>query len=142
MRNYELLKAAAATRLPVMLKRAPGATLKEWLLSAEYLLRYGNGQVVLCERGDSYSKSGARGLDLDMIRGALAATDLPVIADPSHACGRRERVAAQALAAVKAGADGLMIETCADPEKAVMDGRQMLSLEAFAALAARLRERA
>ncbi|MBI2788312.1 MAG: 3-deoxy-7-phosphoheptulonate synthase [Elusimicrobia bacterium] len=138
MRNYELLKAAAAAGLPVLLKRAPGATLKDWLLCAEYLLRYGDGAVVLCERGDSYSGSAARGLDLAMIRAAVAATGLPVIADPSHANGERARVPGQALAALRAGAAGLLIEACADPVAALVDGRHTISLDDFGALAGRI----
>lgn len=138
MRNYELLKAAAVAGLPVLLKRAPGASLKDWLLCAEYLLRYGDGAVVLCERGDSYSKSESRGLDLEMIRAAVAATGLPVLADPSHANAERARVPGQALAALRAGAAGLLIEACAEPEAALVDGRHTLSLDAFTALAARI----
>ncbi|MFA6433269.1 MAG: N-acetylneuraminate synthase family protein [Elusimicrobiales bacterium] len=133
MRNYELLKAAARSGLPVMLKRAPGATLKEWLLSAEYLLKYGNGEILLCERGDSFSRPG-RGLNLEMIRAAVKTTALPVIADPSHAAGDRAAVPAQALAAVKAGADGLLIEASLNPETALVDGRQTLSIPEFASL--------
>lgn len=131
MRNYELLKSAAACGKPVLLKRAPGASLKEWFLSAEYLIKYGNGDVILCERGDSFSKPDPRGLNLKMIRRAAEATALPVIADPSHAAGDREHVPAQALAAVKAGADGLMLEVSPDPGSAVIDGRQTLTIPAF-----------
>ncbi|OGS56616.1 MAG: hypothetical protein A3J79_03980 [Elusimicrobia bacterium RIFOXYB2_FULL_62_6] len=134
MRNYELLKAAAAPGKPVLLKRAPGATLKEWLLSAEYLVKYGTAEIILCERGDSFSKPDPRGLDLKMIRRAAAATALPVIADPSHAAGDRDRVPAQALAAMKAGADGLMLEASPNSDSAVIDGRQTLSLPAFTRL--------
>ncbi len=134
MRNYELLKAAARSGLPVLLKRAPGATLKEWLLSAEYLLKHGNGEIILCERGDSFSKPDRRGLNLEILRAAVKATALPVIADPSHAAGDRALVSAQALAAVKAGADGLMIEACLCPEKALVDGHQTLNIPEFSAL--------
>ncbi|OGS28630.1 MAG: hypothetical protein A2218_07430 [Elusimicrobia bacterium RIFOXYA2_FULL_53_38] len=140
MRNYELLKAAAAVRLPVLLKRAPGATLKEWLLSAEYLLKYGNGEVILCERGDSFSKPDKRGLNLEILRAALKTTALPVIADPSHAAGDRSLVPAQALAAVKAGADGLMIEASLRPESALMDGRQTLNIRAFSELVKQIKK--
>jgi len=136
MRNYELLKAAGRAGAPVILKRAPGASLREWLLSAEYLLKYGEPRVVLCERGDSF---GEGRLDLKMMERAMKATALPVIADPSHACGRREQVAAQALAAARAGADGVMIEAAADPSTALVDGRQTLGLPEFAALAGKLR---
>lgn len=136
MRNYELLKAAGRADAAVVLKRCPGASLREWLLSAEYLLKYGNPRVVLCERGDSF---GHGRLNLRLMESAMRATALPVIADPSHACGRRELVAAQALAAARAGADGLMIEAAADPRAALVDGRQTLDLAEFAALAKKLR---
>jgi len=136
MRNYELLKAAGRAGAPVILKRAPGAPLRDWLLSAEYLLKYGDGRVVLCERGDSFGRGG---LDLKLMERAMKATALPVIADPSHACGRREQVAAQALAAARAGADGVMIEAAADPSAALVDGRQTLGLKDFSALAKKLR---
>jgi 3-deoxy-7-phosphoheptulonate synthase len=134
MRNYELLKTAARSGLPVLLKRAPGATLKEWLLSAEYLLHYGNGKVILCERGDSFLRHDRCGLNLKMIRAAVKATALPVIADPSHATGDRSRVPAQALAAVKAGAVGLMIEASLNPKTALVDGRQTLNIPEFESL--------
>ncbi|MBI4802629.1 MAG: 3-deoxy-7-phosphoheptulonate synthase [Elusimicrobia bacterium] len=140
MRNYELLKAAAVSGKPVLLKRAPGATLKEWLLSAEYLIKYGNENIILCERGDSFSKPDPRGLDLKMIRRALTAAALPVIADPSHAAGDNDLVPAQALAAVRAGADGLMLETALNPESAIMDGRQTLTIPAFAGLLKEIRK--
>jgi 3-deoxy-7-phosphoheptulonate synthase len=140
MRNYELLKAAARSGLPVILKRAPGATLKDWLLSAEYLLLHGNGEIILCERGDSFSKPDRRGLNLEMIRAAAKATALPVIADPSHAAGDRKLVAAQALAAVKAGADGLMIEASLSPETARIDGRQTLNIPEFASLVKQIKK--
>lgn len=140
MRNYELLKAAAGSGLPVLLKRAPGATLKEWLLSAEYLLKHGNGELILCERGDSFSKPDRRGLDLAMIRAAVKATALPVIADPSHAAGGRTLVPPQALAAVRAGADGLMIEASLTPETALVDGRQTLNIPEFAALVKQIKK--
>ncbi len=140
MRNYELLKAAARLGLPVLLKRAPGATLKEWLLSAEYLLKYGNGEIILCERGDSFSRSGKRGLNLEILRAALKTAALPVIADPSHASGDRALVPAQALAAVKAGADGLMIEASVSPETALVDGRQTLNIPEFVSLAQQIKK--
>lgn len=140
MRNYELLKAAAALGKPVLLKRAPGATLKEWLLSVEYLVKYGNEEIILCERGDSFSKPDPRGLDLKMISSAAAASALPVIADPSHAAGDRALVPAQALAAVKAGADGLMLEASPEPGAAVIDGRQTLTIPAFSGLLKAIRK--
>ncbi|KAF0126660.1 MAG: 3-deoxy-7-phosphoheptulonate synthase [Elusimicrobia bacterium] len=136
MRNYELLKAAGRTGAPVILKRAPGASLREWLLSAEYLLKYGESRVILCERGDSF---GDGRLNLKTMELAMKATALPVIADPSHACGRRELVAEQALAAARAGADGLMIEAAPDPASVLVDGRQTLDLPCFLALSRKIR---
>lgn len=136
MRNYELLKAAGRTGAPVILKRAPGASLREWLLSAEYLLKHGDPRVILCERGDSF---GDGRLNIKMMERAMKATALPVIADPSHACGRRELVASQSMEAVRAGADGVMIEAAADPASALVDGRQTLGLREFAALARKLK---
>ncbi len=140
MRNYELLKAAARSGLPVLLKRAPDATLKEWLLSAEYLLKHGNGEIILCERGDSFSRPDRRGLNLEILRAAIKATALPVIADPSHAAGDRTLVSAQALAAVKAGADGLMIEASLRPETALVDGRQTLNMPEFTSLVKQIKK--
>jgi 3-deoxy-7-phosphoheptulonate synthase len=136
MRNYELLKAAGRAGAPVILKRAPGASLREWLLSAEYILKYGESRVVLCERGDSFGRGG---LNIKLMERAMKATALPVIADPSHACGRRDMVASQALAAARAGADGLMIEAAIDPAAALVDGRQTLDMPGFAALVRKIR---
>ena len=134
MRNYELLKEAGRSGLAVLLKRAMRATLKEWLLSAEYLLKYGTRNLTLCERGDSVFSTDSPGLDFALMREAKKLTGLPVVADPSHCA--RERTLAQALAlkAAGAGADGLLIEASVAPHRALIDGRQTLTVETFSRL--------
>ncbi len=127
MRNYELLKEAGASGRAVLLKRAMNATLRDWLLSAEYLLKHGTKNLILCERGDSRPA----GLDLKMLREAKKLTGLPVLADPSHISGDRLAAAALAKAALRAGADGLLIEASSYPLAARVDGRQTLTIEAF-----------
>jgi 3-deoxy-7-phosphoheptulonate synthase len=135
MRNYELLKEAAASGRAVLLKRAVRATLREWLLSAEYLLSRGAKKIILCERGDARQGGGPL-LDLRLLAAAKKLTGLPVIADPSHASGGDRRAAAAlALKALRAGADGLLIEASADPLAAKVDGRQTISIETFRRLA-------
>ncbi|HBA61907.1 MAG TPA: 3-deoxy-7-phosphoheptulonate synthase [Elusimicrobia bacterium] len=135
MRNYELLKEAGRSGLPVLLKRAMRATLGEWLLSAEYLLKYGTRNLVLCERGDAVLSSDSPGLDLAMLREAKRLTGLPVIADPSHSTHDRGLAASLALKAARAGADGLLIEASLSPQTARVDGRQTLTARTFAKLA-------
>jgi len=135
MRNYELLKETAASGLTVLLKRGMRATLREWLLSAEYLFKYGAKKVILCERGDSLNSPGATLLDLKLLAAAKKLTGLPVLADPSHA-SRDRRVAAElAVKALKAGADGLLMEASLDPMKARVDGRQTVTVDVFRAIA-------
>ncbi len=131
MRNYELLKELARSGRAVLLKRAMGATLREWLLSAEYLLAHGAKKLVLCERGDA---GGSPLLDFKLLAAAKALTGLPVIADPSHAARDRRVAAALAAAALRAGAGGLLIEASLDPLSALVDGRQTISLETFRGL--------
>jgi len=135
MRNYELLKEAGRSGLPVLLKRAMRATLKEWLLSAEYLLKYGTRNLVLCERGDSVFSAYNPGLDFALMRAAQKLTGLPVLADPSHAARERSLAAALALKAARAGADGLLIEVSINPGQALVDGKQTLTVETFTKLA-------
>lgn len=138
MQNFTLLRHVGRLGCPVMLKRGMSATLEEWLLAAEYVLSEGNPQVVLCERGiRSYDRATRNVLDLAAIPLAKSLTHLPVIADPSHGTGRRDMVRPMALAAVAAGADGIMIETHPDPDRARSDAHQTISLEAFEELAAR-----
>ncbi|OGS10911.1 MAG: hypothetical protein A2234_03455 [Elusimicrobia bacterium RIFOXYA2_FULL_58_8] len=131
MRNYELLKEAGRSGLPVLLKRAMRATLKEWLLSAEYLLKHGTRDLALCERGDSVFSADNTGLDFAIMRAAKKTTGLPVLADPSHSSRERTLAAALALKAAAAGADGLLIEASVDPRGARVDGRQTLTVEKF-----------
>lgn len=139
MFNVPLLRAVARTRKPVLLKRGPAATLEEWLHAAEYLLADGNDQVILCERGIRTFETCTRyTLDLGAAVAARHLGSLPVIADPSHACGRQEYVPALAKAAMAAGLDGVMVEVHPRPEAALSDQRQALDVPAFARLMADL----
>jgi 3-deoxy-7-phosphoheptulonate synthase len=128
MQNYELLKAVAATDKPVLLKRGLSATIEEFLMSAEYVLAGGNGvRVILCERGiRTFEPSTRNTLDLSAIPVIRSLSHLPIIADPSHGTGHRGYVPAMALAAVAAGADGLMVEVHPNPPEALSDGAQSL----------------
>jgi 3-deoxy-7-phosphoheptulonate synthase len=135
MQNFSLLRRVAQTDRPVLLKRGPSATIKEWLLAAEYLLAGGNPRVVLCERGIKTFETHTRNtLDLAAVAAAKELTHLPVIADPSHGTGRRSLIPAMSRAALGAGADGLIIEVHPCPERALSDGPQSLDLDAFAQL--------
>jgi 3-deoxy-7-phosphoheptulonate synthase len=135
MQNFALLKRLGKLRKPVLLKRGIAATLTELLLSAEYLLAEGNDQVVLCERGVRGFDPGSRNVfDLAAIPAVHALSHLPVIADPSHGTGQRDRVAPMARAAVAAGADGIMVEVHPRPERALSDGVQSLAPDQFAEL--------
>lgn len=135
MQNFALLRRLARTSRPVLLKRGPSATIKEWLLAAEYLLSGGNSEVVLCERGIKTFETDTRNT-LDLAGAALAreVSHLPVVVDPSHATGRRDLVPSAARAALALGADGLIIEVHPCPERALSDGPQSLDLEGFARL--------
>ena len=127
MQNFALLRRAGRSSKPVLLKRGPSATLEEWLFAAEYVLGEGNRSVVLCERGIRTWSSHARNtLDISVVPAAKSLTHLPVMVDPSHAVGRRDLVVPCAHAAVAAGADGLLVETHCQPEKALSDGPQAL----------------
>ena len=138
MQNYALLAAVGAAGRPVLLKRGLGATLDEWLLAAEYLVATGASGVVLCERGLRHFDPRTRNiLDLAGAVAMKSLTHLPVIADPSHATGRRELVAPMALAALAAGLDGVMVEVHPDPDRALSDGPQSLDLAGLADLAER-----
>jgi 3-deoxy-7-phosphoheptulonate synthase len=140
MQNFTLLRELGRTRKPVLLKRGISATIEEWLLSAEYLLAGGNSQVILCERGirtfESYTRNT---LDISAIPVVKKRSHLPIIADPSHGTGRRDKVAPMARAAVAAGADGLIIEVHGDPDHALSDGAQSLYPQQFDRLMAELR---
>ncbi|MCF8026540.1 MAG: 3-deoxy-7-phosphoheptulonate synthase, partial [Desulfobacteraceae bacterium] len=135
MQNFELLKCVGRLGKPVLLKRGLSATIEEWLMSAEYILSEGNDDVILCERGirtfEPYTRNT---LDLSAIPVIKNLTHLPVIIDPSHATGIREKVSPMARAAVAAGADGLMIEVHNDPDRALSDGAQSLYPAQFAKL--------
>src|SRR4029450_13149060 len=128
------------TRTPVLLKRGISATIEEWLLSAEYILAGGNMSVMLCERGirtfESYTRNT---LDISAIPVVQSLSHLPVLADPSHGTGRRDKVTPMARAAVAAGADGLLIEVHCDPDHAKSDGAQSLFPAQFDRLMAELR---
>jgi 3-deoxy-7-phosphoheptulonate synthase len=132
MQNFALLRRLAIVRRPILLKRGPSATVKEWLLAAEYLLSGGNENVVLCERGSKSFDSEIRNtFDIAAVVLAKELSHLPVIADPSHATGRRDLVPAVSRAALAAGADGLMIEVHPDPDHALSDGPQSLDFAGF-----------
>jgi 3-deoxy-7-phosphoheptulonate synthase len=139
MQNFSLLRKLAATTRPILLKRGPSATVKEWLLAAEYLLAGGNHNVVLCERGIKTFETATRNtLDLSAIALAKELSHLPVLADPSHGTGLRSLVPPMSRAALAAGADGLIIEVHPCPERALSDGPQSLDLDGFADLMAQL----
>ncbi len=135
MQNLNLLRALGEIRKPVLLKRGMSATIEELLLAAEYIMTGGNHQVILCERGirtfESYTRNT---LDLSAIPVVKKLSHLPIIADPSHGTGRRDKVAPMARAAVAAGADGLLVEVHPDPDKALCDGAQSLRPEQFGRL--------
>jgi 3-deoxy-7-phosphoheptulonate synthase len=140
MQNFSLLRELGRARKPVLLKRGISATIEEWLLSAEYVLAGGNKNVMLCERGirtfESYTRNT---LDISAIPVVQQLSHLPVIVDPSHGTGRRDKVAPMARAAVAAGADGLIIEVHCDPDHARSDGAQSLFPAQFDRLMAELR---
>jgi 3-deoxy-7-phosphoheptulonate synthase len=140
MQNYHLLRALGETTKPVLLKRGMSATLEELLLSAEYIMAGGNYKVVLCERGirtfETYTRNT---LDIAAIPVVKQLSHLPIIADPSHGIGRRDKVGAMARASVAAGADGLIIEVHPNPERALSDGAQSLYPDQFAQLMAEIR---
>lgn len=132
MQNFALLRKLATVRKPILLKRGPSATVKEWLLAAEYLLAGGNQDVVLCERGIKTFETETRNtMDLAAIALARDLSHLPVIADPSHGTGKQSLIAAVSRAAVAVGADGLIIEVHPCPERALSDGPQSLDFAAF-----------
>ena len=140
MQNFNLLTAVGQVRKPVLLKRGMSATIQEWLLASEYIMSGGNYDVIFCERGirtfETYTRNT---LDISAIPVLQKLSHLPVIADPSHAVGRRDKVMPLARAIVAAGADGVLIEVHHDPEKAVCDGPQSLYPDQFAKLMDELR---
>lgn len=133
MQNYSLLKMAGKLKKPVLLKRGMAATIQDLLLSAEYLLAEGNTQVVLCERGLRSFDTASRNLfDLTAIPIVQGLSHLPIVADPSHGTGRRDKVLPMSRAAIAAGADGILIEVHPQPEKAMSDGAQSQTPTQFA----------
>ena len=132
MQNFALLRRLATVNKPILLKRGPSATVKEWLLAAEYLLAGGNHQVVLCERGIKTFETEMRNtMDLAAVALARDLSHLPVIADPSHGTGKQSLIAAMSRASVAVGADGLIIEVHPCPERALSDGPQSLDFAGF-----------
>ncbi len=132
MQNFNLLDEVGKTRKPVMLKRGMSATIQEWLLSAEYILSQGNKGVILCARGIRTFETHTRNtMDIDAIPIIKKLSHLPIIADPSHGTGKSELVIPVSMAAVAAGADGLMVEVHPNPESALKDGPQSLNFDSF-----------
>ena len=141
MQNFDLLKEVGQTHKPVLLKRGMSATVKDMLMSAEYILSEGNPDVVLCERGvRSFEDSTRNMLDLSSVPNVKGQSHLPIIVDPSHATGRPDLIPAMARAAMAAGADGVHVEVHSCPEKALSDGPQALLPKQYAALTDDLRK--
>jgi 3-deoxy-7-phosphoheptulonate synthase len=141
MQNFDLLKEVGRTRTPVLLKRGLSATVKELLMSAEYVLAQGNREVILCERGvRTFEDSTRNMLDLSSVPNVKGQSHLPIIVDPSHATGRPDLIPAMARAAVAAGADGVHVEVHSCPEKALSDGPQALLPGQYAQLMQQLRQ--
>ncbi|MBN2709041.1 MAG: 3-deoxy-7-phosphoheptulonate synthase [Calditrichaceae bacterium] len=140
MQNFTFLKALGQVRIPIFLKRGIAATIEEWLMSAEYILSGGNQNVILCERGirtfETYTRNT---LDLSAIPIVKKLSHLPIVSDPSHGTGLRDKVIPMARASVAAGADGLMVEVHHDPENAKSDGAQSLFPEQFSELMKQIR---
>jgi 3-deoxy-7-phosphoheptulonate synthase len=140
MQNFTLLRDLGRSERAVLVKRGLSATVDEWLMAAEYVMSGGNDRVLVCERGiRAYETYTRNTLDLNAVAVAKALSHLPVIVDPSHAVGVRDKVIPLARAAIAAGADGLLIEVHYDPERAICDGPQSLYPEQFTALAEQLR---
>jgi len=140
MQNFDLLREVGRTDTPVLLKRGMASTVEEWLLSAEYIAREGNPDIVLCERGIRTFETGTRStLDISAVPVVKSKSSLPVIVDPSHAAGKRDLILPMARAAVVAGADGLIVEVHPSPETALCDGPQALHAETFGAWVADVR---
>jgi 3-deoxy-7-phosphoheptulonate synthase len=141
MQNFSLLKRVSQTRKPVLLKRGMSATLEEWLMAAEYVMAGGNYRVILCERGvRTFSDHSRNTLDLSVIPPAKSLSHLPVFVDPSHGTGKRAYVPAMSLAALAAGADGLLVEAHPEPDKALSDGAQSLDFKGLQTLMVSLRQ--
>jgi len=139
MQNFDLLKHMGRTTKPILLKRGMSSTIEEWLMSAEYIMAGGNPRVILCERGirtfETYTRNT---LDLSAVLAVKKLSHLPVVVDPSHACGKAWMVERMAMAAVAAGADGLIVEVHNDPKNALCDGPQSITPAEFSTLMDRL----
>jgi len=136
MQNFSLLRRAGRARLPVVLKRGMSSTLEEFLMAAEYIMSEGNYQVVLCERGvRTFADHTRNTLDLSVVPAVQKLSHLPIIVDPSHGTGKRDKVHPMALAAVAAGASGLLVEVHPNPDRALSDGYQSLYPGQFRELA-------
>jgi 3-deoxy-7-phosphoheptulonate synthase len=141
MQNFQLLSEVGKVNKPALLKRGLSATIEEWLMAAEYIVKEGNREVILCERGIRTFETATRNtLDLSAVPVVKLVSHLPVVVDPSHATGRPELVLPLSLAAVAAGADGVIVETHPNPEHALSDGPQSLPTAAFGEYAQRVRE--
>src|SRR5574344_704102 len=141
MQNFSLLQEVGRCGKPVLLKRGMYATLEEWLNSAEYILKEGNDKIILCERGirtiETYTRNT---LDISSISALKNLTHLPVIADPSHATGRKELIDTMSQSCIMAGADGLMLEVNIRPQEALCDAKQALDVETFGKISSNIRE--
>ena len=136
MQNFALLRRAGRSRRPMLLKRGMSSTLEEFLMAAEYILAEGNYNVILCERGvRTFADHTRNTLDLSVVPAVQSLSHLPIIVDPSHGTGKRDKVLPMALASVAAGASGLIVEVHPNPERALSDGYQSLDPEQFAAMA-------
>jgi 3-deoxy-7-phosphoheptulonate synthase len=136
MQNFSLLRRAGRARKPVLLKRGMSSTLEEFLMAAEYILSEGNYQVILCERGvRTFADHTRNTLDLSVVPAVQRLSHLPIIVDPSHGTGKRDKVHPMALAAVAAGASGLIVEVHPNPDRALSDGYQSLFPDQFRELA-------
>jgi len=141
MQNFSLLKRAGRSRKPVLLKRGMSATLEEFLMAAEYVMSEGNYRVILCERGvRTFADHTRNTLDLSLIPAVQRLSHLPILVDPSHGTGKRNKVTPLSRAAVAVGADGLIIEVHCDPDKALSDGMQSLYPEQFEQLMSQVRQ--
>jgi 3-deoxy-7-phosphoheptulonate synthase len=141
MQNFELLKIAGRSSRPVLLKRGMNSTIEEFLLSAEYILNEGNQDVVLCERGiRTFEKYTRNTFDISCIPLVKEISHLPIIADPSHASGRRDLIIPLAKSALVTGTDGIIVEVHPEPKKALSDGPQSLNFKEFEILVRELKE--
>ena len=141
MQNFSLLKRAGRLRKPVLLKRGMSATLEEFLMAAEYVLSEGNYEVILCERGvRTFADHTRNTLDLSIVPAVQKLSHLPIIVDPSHGTGKRDKVLPMSRAAVATGADGLLVEVHHDPDRALSDGAQSITCDQFDELVSEVRQ--